>query len=427
MGYEASMALIVQKFGGTSVGSVERIKNVAERVLETQMAGHQVVVVVSAMSGETNRLVGLAREIAEIPDSAAFDLLVASGEQVTVGLLSLAINQLAASKGLIVEGQEYKSRGLLGFQIGIMTDKVYSKARIQTIKTEVIERELEKGAVPIIAGFQGVDSDNNITTLGRGGSDTSAVAIAAALKADECEIYTDVDGVYTCDPRLCSEATKLSQISYEEMMELAGSGAKVLQIRSVELAAKFRLQLHVRSSFERSEGTRVVSIQNLGQSMEQVVVAGVALDKDQMKFTLQNVPDRPGVAAEVFGRLSDQSVVVDVIALDVSSNGKLTVSFTVGQDDQAKTQKVLSALQASKYSEMQVVTESDLAKVTIVGAGMQHHPGVASKMFELLARQNINIKLITTSEIKVSCLIEQSQAKDAVEVLHRGFELDKLC
>lgn len=418
------MGLIVQKFGGTSVGTIERIRHVAQWALDSQARGDQVVLVVSAMSGETNRLVELATQINPIPYSREYDMLIASGEQVAVGLVSLAINTEAEKRGLIQRGQS-RARPLLGHQIGILTDSVFSKARIQGIDTTLLRREISRNVIPVIAGFQGVDPENNITTLGRGGSDTSAVAIAAALKADDCEIYTDVDGVYTTDPRLCKEARKIKRISYEEMMELASLGAKVLQIRSVELAAKYKLPLHVRSSFDPVEGTRVVAQESLS-SMEQVVVAGVAADASQVKLTLQNIPERAGVAAKIFGALSRSAIVVDVIVQDVPSNGMLTVSFTVGKTDYLKAKQVLEELRSSEFREMRIVEEQDLAKVSIVGVGMQHHPGVASKMFALLAEAGISIKLITTSEIKVSCLIAGSEMKRAVECLHRGFELHRV-
>jgi aspartate kinase len=422
------MALIVQKFGGTSVGSVERIRNVANWALDTQARGDDPVLVVSAMSGETNRLVELATQLNPIPYSREYDMLIASGEQISVGLVTLAINTEAERRGLIQrESHQYRSRGLLGHQIGIKTDSVFSKARIHEIDTTLLRKEIAAQVIPVIAGFQGVDTENNITTLGRGGSDTSAVAIAAALQADDCEIYTDVDGVYTTDPRMCKEARKIKRISYEEMMELASLGAKVLQIRSVELAAKYKLPLHVRSSFDFTvEGTRVVSQELLGSQMEQVVVAGVAADSDQVKLTLQNLPDRPGVAAKVFGALSSGAIVVDIIVQDVPSNGLLTLSFTVGKTDFLKAKQVLEKLRATDLKEMRVVEEPNLAKVSIVGVGMQHHPGVASKMFQILADAGINIHLITTSEIKVSCLIAGGEAKKAVESLHRGFELHKV-
>ncbi|MFL5813351.1 MAG: aspartate kinase [Bdellovibrionia bacterium] len=419
--------LVVQKFGGTSVGSIERIRHAAQWALDSQMRGDDVVLVVSAMSGETNRLVELATQINPIPYSREYDMLIASGEQIAVGLVSLAINTEAEKRGLIKAGVEYRARPLLGHQIGIRTDSVFSKARIQAIDTKLLRQEISRGVIPVIAGFQGVDPENNITTLGRGGSDTSAVAIAAALNADDCEIYTDVDGVYTTDPRICPRARKISRISYEEMMELASLGAKVLQIRSVELAAKYKLPLHVRSSFNPVEGTRVVAKEMLGQQMEQVVVAGVAADKDQVKFTLQNIHDQPGTAAQIFGALSAAAIVVDVIVQDVPSNGIITVSFTVGKGDYLKTQQILQSLQASPaFSSMKIVEETDLAKVSIVGVGMQHHPGVASRMFALLAEAGVSIKLITTSEIKVSCLIDGGLVQKAVQCLHTGFSLDRV-
>ena len=420
------MGLIVQKFGGTSVGTVERIQHVARWALDSQARGDDIVLVVSAMSGETNRLVELANKINPIPFSREYDLLIASGEQVAVGLVALAINTEAEKRGLIPRGAS-RARGMLGHQIGILTDTVYSKARIHSIDTKLIHGEVAKKMIPVIAGFQGVDADGNITTLGRGGSDTSAVAIAAALGADDCEIYTDVDGVYTTDPRLCKEARKISRISYEEMMELASLGAKILQIRSVEIAAKYRLPLHVRSSFDPVEGTRVVPQELLGQAMENVVVAGVAADAAQVKLTLQNISDRPGLAARIFGALSKAAIVVDVIVQDVPSNGLITVSFTVGKGDHLKARQVLEELQrADEFREMRIVEKPALAKVSIVGVGMQNHPGVASKMFSLLAEAGINIQLITTSEIKVSCLIDDAEMKRAVECLHRGFELHRV-
>jgi aspartate kinase len=418
------MALLVQKFGGTSVGTIERIRHVAEWVLDAQARGDDVVVVVSAMSGETNRLVDLATQINPSPYSREYDLLIASGEQVSVGLVTLAINTEAEKRGLLKAGG-VSARGFLGYQIGILTDGIFSKARIQAIDTTLLRKEISKKVIPVIAGFQGVDPENNITTLGRGGSDTSAVAIAAALKADDCEIYTDVDGVYTTDPRLCKEARKIKSISYEEMMELASLGAKVLQIRSVELAAKYQLPLHVRSSFNAVQGTRVIAKESLGGQMEQVVVAGVAADAAQVKFTLQNVPDSPSFAAKVFGALSAALIVVDVIVQDVPANGFLTLSFTVGKADSLKAIKVLGILKEADFPMMKIVEGETLAKVSVVGVGMQHHPGVASKMFGILADAGIHIKLITTSEIKISCLVVESEMKRAVECLHRGFELHK--
>lgn len=407
------MAIRVQKFGGTSVGSIERIQNVARQVLEARASGDQVVVVSSAMSGETNRLIELALQIHPQPYSREYDMLLASGEQVAVSLLSLAINTQA--------GREV-ARPFLGHQVGIKTNRVFSKARIEQIDTDLLESELSSGRIPVIAGFQGVDSQNNITTLGRGGSDTSAVALAAALRADVCEIFTDVDGIYTTDPRLCSKAKKIRQISYEEMMELSSLGAKVLQIRSVELAAKFKIPIHVRSSFENKEGTQVMDY----KTMEKVLVAGVAADRAQVKFTLQNLPSAPAVASRIFKPLSEANIVVDVIVLDAPSQNRFNVSFTVARSDASLAKQVLGELQTSEFREMRLVSEENLAKVSIVGVGMQHHPGVASKMFELLASQSIDIKLVTTSEIKTSCLIAEEHLQQAVECLHNGFELDRL-
>jgi aspartate kinase len=434
------MATLIQKFGGTSVGTIERIQHVARWALDSQARGHRVVVVVSAMSGETNRLVDLANRINPIPYSREYDMLIASGEQISVGLVTLAINTEAERRGLLKKGG-HRARPLLGHQLGIKTDSVFSKARIHAIDTRLLRDELSRDVIPVIAGFQGVDPENNITTLGRGGSDTSAVAIAAALiqageRDVDCEIYTDVDGVYTTDPRLCAQARKISRISYEEMMELASLGAKVLQIRSVEIAAKYRVPLHVRSSFDPVEGTRVVAQDRLGEAvapggahhMEQVVVAGVAADAAQVKLTLQNLPDAAGAAAFVFGALSNAAVVVDIIVQDVPTPGKLTVSFTVGKADHLKARQVLDSLRTAgtQFAEMRIVETPDLAKVSIVGVGMQHHPGVASRMFMLLAEAGISIQLITTSEIKVSCLIAGSEMKRAVECLHQGFELARV-
>lgn len=411
--------ILVQKFGGTSVGSTERIINVAKRMIESQKKGFKIVGVVSAMSGETNRLVDLATQINPQPWSKEYDMLLASGEQVSVALVTLAINSLGG-----------KARGFLGHQLGIVTDSVYSKARITGIDSKILEAELDRGVIPVVAGFQGVDVENNITTLGRGGSDTSAVAIAAALQERglevDCEIYTDVDGVYTTDPRLCSKAKKLSKISYDEMMELASLGAKVLQIRSVELAAKYKVPLHVRSSFDFVEGTRVVSED---KSMEHVVVSGIAADLNDAKITINNLADKPGLAHEIFAPLSEASIVVDVIVqstgTDASSKNTTSLSFTVPKLETAKAIAVVEKVLRPNFPAMQISSETDLAKVSIVGVGMRHHPGVAAKMFKILAQNDINIKLISTSEIKITVVIDSSKAKLAVEKLHSGFELDK--
>lgn len=446
------MSLIIQKFGGTSVGTIERILKVAQWALDTQAEGHQVVVVVSAMSGETNRLVELATQINPIPDSPEFDLLIASGEQVSVGLVTLAINaegyrragkrelgttsqpglaeghkEVEDSKVKRGRGSKVYARGLLGHQIGIFTDSVFSKARIQQIDTSLLRRELALGVIPVIAGFQGVDADNNITTLGRGGSDTSAVAIAAALGADDCEIYTDVDGVYTTDPRLCAEAKKIGKISYEEMMELASLGAKVLQIRSVELAAKYQVPLHVRSSFNPVQGTRVVAQGSLGDRMEHILVTGVAADAGQVQFTLQGLPTgtEMGAVARTFQALSDAAIVVDIIVQDTPKSESFTLGFTVGKVDSLKARRVLEKLKDEFYSRMEIFENQDLAKVSVVGVGMQNHPGVAAKMFGLLAEAQAEIRMISTSEIKISCIIAEEKMKRAVEALHQGFELHR--
>jgi aspartate kinase len=402
--------IIVQKFGGTSVGSIERIKNVAKILMDTQRSGKQVVGVVSAMSGETNRLVDLANQINPQPWSREYDMLLASGEQVAVALVTLAINSMGG-----------KARGLLGHQIGIRTDSVYSKARIQGIDTDLLHGELNKGVIPVVAGFQGVDVENNITTLGRGGSDTSAVAIAAALKA-QCDIFTDVDGVYTTDPRICPKARKIDRISSEEMMELASLGAKVLQIRSVELAAKYKVPLQVCSSFDLVPGTMVVSE---GEKMEHVVVSGIAADANDAKITIMNLPDRPGLAYEIFGPLAESAVVVDVIVQNTSSEGKCALSFTVPKVELQKAIDTVEGRFRKTFPEMKIASENDIAKVSIVGVGMRNHPGVAAKMFKVLAEAGINIRLITTSEIKISVLIDQGKMKDAVQRLHTAFDLDK--
>lgn len=425
--------LYVQKFGGTSVGSIERIKNVAKWMIETQRQGHQVIGVVSAMSGETNRLVDLAMQLNPQPFSKEYDMLLASGEQVSVALTALAINSLGG-----------KARGFLGHQLGILTDNVYSKARIHGINADLLWNEVDRGVIPIVAGFQGVDTDNNITTLGRGGSDTSAVAIAAALmqpshsgraaaRGDEidCEIYTDVDGVYTTDPRLCPRARKLKAITYDEMMELASLGAKVLQIRSVELAAKYAVPLHVRSSFDPVEGTRVVAGgAGMYKWMEDVVVSGIAADMNDAKVTVMNLADKPGLAYDIFGALAESSIVVDVIVQSSSTSsgggdGTSSISFTVPKLELPKAVEVIEGRLRSRFPAMKLSSETDVAKVSIVGVGMRNHSGVAAKMFRVLADEGINIKLISTSEIKVTVLVDAAKAKIAVDRLHTAFELDK--
>jgi aspartate kinase len=401
--------LIVQKYGGTSVGTIERIRAVARRCLATQRQGHQVVVIVSAMSGETNRLLGLAKQITEIGDERELDVIASTGEQVSVGLVALAIH---------AEGG--KAVSLLGHQVRVLTDSAFARARIQAIDAEAISAALKEGKIAVVAGFQGVDKDGNITTLGRGGSDTSGVAIAAALKADACEIYTDVDGVYTADPNVVSTARKVSRISYEEMLELASLGAKVLQIRSVEFGMKYGVPIHVRSSFNDNEGTWVVPEE---QSMEAVVVSGVTATRDEAKITLQGISDSPGVQAKVFRPLAAAGIVVDVIVQAYVQDGRTNLTFTVSGADLARARDILVKQCGDLCAADQIKAEGNLSKVSIVGVGMRSHAGVALKMFEILARENIHVQLISTSEIKISCVIDAKYAELAVRALHDGFDL----
>lgn len=417
------MSIRVMKFGGTSVGSIERIQNVARIALDARAKGDQVCLVISAMSGETNRLVGLACQVNPIPFSREYDLLVASGEQIAIGLVTLAVNTEARLRKLISDEQSL-ARPLLAHQLGFITDSTFSKARIHAIRPEILTQDLTEGVIPVIAGFQGVDAAGNITTLGRGGSDTSAVAIAAALQADVCDIFTDVDGVYTTDPRLCAKARKIDRICYEEMMELASLGSKVLHVRAVELAAKFQVPVHVRSSFTNKEGTWVMPLEKIGATMEEVVVAGIATDQFQTKFTLQALPASGDAQDQLFQTLANAAIVVDIIVQDFDEFGKQTISFTVGEADRLKTESVLKQLTASRFPEALTRQVSQLAKISIVGVGMQNHPGVASRMFHALANSNIKILLTTTSEIKVSCLIPMENLPNAVGALHKTFDLD---
>jgi aspartate kinase len=400
------MTLLVQKYGGTSVGSIDRIKHVAAKVCAAKKAGNDVVVVVSAMAGETNRLVALAHEICEIPDEREKDVLLASGEQVSVALLSLALKEL---------GQP--ARSYLGHQVRIETDNAYGKARIRNIDSSKIVESLEAGEVVVVAGFQGVDEDDNITTLGRGGSDTSAVALAAFLNAAACEIYTDVDGVYTTDPGICPEARKLARVSYDEMIELASTGAKVLEIRSVEFAKKFSVPVHVRSTFNNVEGTWLV---NEEESMNDVLVSGVASDKNEAKITLLRVPDQPGLAARVFGPIADANVSVDMIIQNASADGTTDLTFTVPKGDFRHALGLVEA-HARELGAAGVRTDADVAKVSIVGLGMRSHAGVAAKMFRALADVGINIQMISTSEIKTSVVVDAKYVELAVRVLHDAF------
>ena len=400
------MALLVQKYGGTSVATVERIKQVAEKIRASKKAGNDLVVVVSAMGGETNRLLSLAHEIAEMPDEREKDVLLASGEQVSIALLTLALKEL---------GQP--ARSFLGHQVRIETDNAYGKARIRNIDSTKILQSLKSGEVVVVAGFQGVDEDDNITTLGRGGSDTSAVALAAFLNAAACEIYTDVEGVYTTDPAICPAARKLARISHEEMIELASSGAKVLEIRSVEFAKKFSVPVHVRSTFVNAEGTWLVKED---ESMNDVLVSGVSYDKNEAKITLLRVPDRPGLAAQIFGPIADAHIVVDMIIQNASDDGTTDLTFTVPKADHKKAlsivEKTLPAVHAKG-----VKVDTDIAKVSVVGVGMRTHAGVAAKMFEALAQEGINIEMISTSEIKISVVIDAKYTELAVRVLHDAF------
>lgn len=404
------MALIVQKYGGTSVGTVERIQNVARRVARTFDEGNEVIVIVSAMAGETNRLVALASEISEIPDEREYDVLVSTGEQVTIALLAMCLKSMG-----------YKAKSYLGSQIPMRTDKAYAKARIQEIGEKNIREDLKAGTIVVVAGFQGVDCDGNITTLGRGGSDTSAVAVAAALKADVCEIYTDVDGVYTTDPRIVPEARKIDKISYEEMLEMASLGAKILQIRSVEFAKKYNVVVHVRSSFDDSQGTLVMKED---QEMEAVLVSGITFNKDEAKISIFGVPDQPGVASQIFSPLSQNNITVDMIIQNISHQGATDITFTVPKADCKKALQIIEVV-AKDINARGVSHNTNIAKVSIVGVGMRSHSGVATTMFDTLAREGINIEMISTSEIKVSCVISDKYTELAVRILHEAFGLDR--
>jgi aspartate kinase len=402
------MALVVQKFGGTSVGSVERIRNVAKRVAETYDAGNDVIVVVSAMSGETNKLVGLANEICEFPDSREHDVLVSSGEQVTVALLAMCLKSMG-----------YKAKSYLGHQIPILTDNCFSKARIKKISDKKLRQDLNDRTIIIAAGFQGVDSDGNITTLGRGGSDTSGVALAAALHADVCEIFTDVDGVYTTDPNICDNARKIERISYDEMLELASLGAKVLQIRSVQFAKKFNVVVHVRSSFNNNPGTLVTKED---KEMESILVSGITYAKDETKIAVMRVPDKPGIAAKILSPLSAANISVDMIVQNVSEDGFTDFTFTVAKADFKKA-LLITKEAAGQIHARDVLTDENISKVSVVGLGMRSHAGVATRMFETLAKEGINIQMISTSEIKVSVVIDAKYTELAVRVLHDEFQL----
>ena len=397
---------MVQKYGGTSVGSLERIKNVARRVTAAQRDGVGLVVVVSAMAGETNRLLSLAQQIAESPDERECDALLASGEQVSAALLALAIRDMG-----------YRARSFLAHQVRIETDSAFGKARIKNVDASKVKEALREGEIVVVAGFQGIDERGNITTLGRGGSDTSAVAVAAALHAKVCEIYTDVEGVFTTDPNICPEARKLDRVSYDEMLEMASMGAKVLQIRSVELAKRFQVPVHVRSSFSENEGTWVVEEE---KGMDSVLVAGVTCEKNEAKITLLQVPDRPGLAAQIFTPISEANIVVDMIIQNASADGTTDLTFTVPKADYKKAIALVEKT-AAGISAQGVTSDPHIAKVSIVGAGMRAHAGVAATMFQVLAREGINIEMISTSEIKISVVIDEKYAELAVRVLHDAF------
>jgi aspartate kinase len=402
------MALIVQKYGGTSVGDVDRIKNVARRVVETRAGGDQVVVVVSAMAGETDRLINLAHAVVGRPNERELDVILATGEQVSIGLLSLAIQGLGA-----------RARSFTGGQVRIQTDAAHTKARIVSVDAERVRQALTEGEIAIVAGFQGVNAEDDITTLGRGGSDLTAVAMAAALSADVCEIYTDVDGVYTTDPNIVPEARKLDRVTYDEMLEMASLGAKVLQTRSVEYAKNYGVPVHVRSSFNNNPGTMVVKED---ESMEKVVVSGIAYNKQEAKITVTRVDDRPGVAAALFGRVAEANIVVDMIVQNISQDGHTDISFTVPKADYAKSMDIVGGV-VKEIGAGKVIGDDKIAKVSIVGVGMRTHSGVAARMFQALGREKINILMISTSEIKVSCVVEAKYCELAVRVLHEAFGL----
>lgn len=402
------MALIIQKFGGTSVGTIDKIRHVAARVVATQQAGNDVIVVVSAMAGETDRLINLAHEMTDKPDGRECDVMVSTGEQVSVALLSMAIQSMG-----------YKALSLLGFQIKISTNSDFTKARIEDIDSEKITMELQKGNILVVAGFQGVDEQENITTLGRGGSDTTAVALAGVLKADVCEIYTDVEGVYTTDPTICPNARKLDRVAYDEMLEMASLGAKVLHTRSVEFAKKHNVTIHVRSTFSQNSGTMVMKEDT---TMEKVLVSGVTYNRNEAKITVVRVPDKPGIASKIFTPISEANLNVDMIIQNVSEDGFTDLTFTVPETDLKHALEVVSGV-VKEIGAADVRCDKDIVKVSIVGVGMRSHAGVAAKMFNVLAGEGINIMMISTSEIKVSCIVNAKYTELAVRVLHDAFEL----
>ena len=403
------MALIVQKYGGTSVGTIEKIRDVAGRVLEYYKQGNQMVVVLSAMAGQTDQLIQLAHEITDDPDPRELDVLLSTGEQASVALFAMA-----------VESMGYEARSLLGFQVAIHTNRLFGKARIHDIETGRITRELGKNRIVTIAGFQGLDRKGNITTLGRGGSDTTAVALAAALDADVCEIFTDVNGIYTTDPNICPRAKKMDRISYNEMLEMASLGAKVLEIRSVEFAKKFNVPIHVRSTFTKERGTMVVAET---EDMEKVLVSGIAFDKNEARITIRKIPDRPGIAAKIFHPLFKSGIIVDMIVQNTSDDGETDLTFTVPTSEFQETLSLVNKV-GEEIGAREILGDKNIAKISIIGVGMRSHAGIAQKMFDTLAQENINIMMISTSEIKVSCVIDQKYTELAVRVLHSAFGLD---
>ena len=406
------MALIVQKYGGTSVGSPERIRNVAKRIARTQAQGHQVVVVVSAMSGETNRLIALAKEVQATPDPRELYVVISTGEQATIGLLCMALKDIKIS-----------AKSYTGAQVRIVTDSAFTKARILSIDDQLIRADLKQGVVVVVAGFQGIDEIGNITTLGRGGSDTTGVALAAALHADECQIYTDVDGVYTTDPRIVPEARRLKTVTFEEMLELASLGSKVLQIRSVEFAGKYKVRLRVLSSFEdEGEGTLITFEED--EKMEQAVISGIAFNRDEAKLTVMGVPDRPGIAYQILGPVADANIDVDMIIQNASTEGMTDFSFTVHRNDYAAAMALLEKVKAHVGARA-IVGDNKICKISMVGVGMRSHVGIASQMFRTLSEEGINILMISTSEIKISVVVDEKYMELGVRVLHKAFGLDQ--
>jgi len=407
------MALIVQKYGGTSVGTTERIEAVAEKIIGYKKQGHDMVVVVSAMSGETNRLVGLYKAINPDVSGREVDVILSTGEQVTIALLTMAL-----------EKRGYPARSYLGSQVRITTDKAHNKARIKAIDGDAIKADLNEGKVVVVAGFQGVDEEGNITTLGRGGSDTTGVALATALKADECQIFTDVDGVYTTDPRVEPKARKLDRITFEEMLEMASLGSKVLQIRAVEFASKYKVPLRVLSSFEEGEGTLITSEKNEDRAVEQAVISGIAFNRDEAQLTINGVPDKPGIAYQILEKISDANIEVDMIVQNVGADGATDFSFTVHRNDYNNALEILKK-QSDAMGAREATGDNTIVKLSMVGVGMRSHAGVASKMFKTLADEGINIRMISTSEIKVSVVVEEKYLELGVRSLHEAFELDQ--